>query len=284
MKWPRNRILVIALWALLCASRTLAQQCSDCDCYHFPMPEKCERCCGVVSGEISSVTNSSVVITERESTNDTVAVRKTFALKPDTKKNGLLREGAPATVYYSKEGNVAAQVNLVEALEGLLVPGDQPDPPLPSSCYRAQQVPSDALRVYLGGNAGYTTADQVTALTVKGTDILDLRRTPKGLAINARAFSEDGRIIAEIVDSRFYLNPNNFFRMDRPDSHSIVVYDLRDRKVLDVRYINPHSVRVLGIFQVPGALPLTIDEAQMSIGGLHFIGSCFSGTRLIEIP
>jgi hypothetical protein len=224
------------------------------------------------------------VISENETASDTVTAKKTFVLKPDTKKNGVLREGAPATVYYRKEGNVATQVDLVEALKGLLVPEDEPDPPLPSSCSMVYPVPPDALRVYLGGNAGYTMADQVVVLTVKGTDLLDLRRTSNGLAINAKTFSEDGKIIAEIIDNRFYINPNNFFRIDRPDSHSIIVYDIRDRKVLDIRYINSHSVKVLGIFQVPGAPPLIIDEAQLSLGGFHSVGSCFSGARLFSVP
>jgi hypothetical protein len=278
-----NHIPLIALSVLLSASTTNAQQCSNCDCYHFPIPKKCESCCGVASGKITSVTNSSVVISEKESTSDAATVKKTFALKPDTKKNGVLREGAPATVYYRKEGNVATQVDLVEALKGLLVPGDQPDPPLPSSCYRLHPVPPDALRVYLGGNAGYTTGDQVTVLNVKGTDLLDFRRTSKGLAINAKTFSEDGKIIAEIIDNRFYINANNFFRMEKPDSHSIIVYDIRDRKVLDITFINSHSVKVLGIFQFPDAAPVIIDEAQLSLGGNNFFGSCFSGAKLIHV-
>jgi len=224
------------------------------------------------------------VITEKEFTSDVVTAKKSFALKPDTKKNGVLREGASATVYYRKEGNVATQVDLLDALKGLLVPGDEPDPPLPSSCYRVHPVPPDALRVYLSGNAGYTAADQVTVLSVKGTDLLDLRRTSTGLAINAKTFSEDGKIVAEIIDNQFYINPNNFFRMERPDSHSIIVYDIRDRKVLDIRYINSHSVKVLGMFQVPGVTPLIIDEAQLSLGGFHTVGSCFSGQRLFNVP
>jgi hypothetical protein len=284
MGWRWDHIPFIAMWVLLSASSANAQQCSDCDCYHFPIPKKCEKCCGVTSGKITSVTSSSVVVTENETTSDSVAAKKTFALKPDTKKNGVLREGAPATVYYRKEGNVATQVDLVEALKGLLLPGDEPDPPLPTSCYRVHPVPPSALRVYLGGDAGYRTGDQVTVLTVKGMDLLSLRRTSNGLAINAKTFSEDGKIIAEIIDNRFYVNPNNFFRMEKPDSHSLIVYDIRGTKVLDIGYINSHSVKVLGVFQVPGAPPLIIGESELSFGGFHSVGSCYSGAKLFDAP
>ncbi len=283
MNWHWNHMPHIASLVLLFTSTANAQQCPDCDCYHFPIPKKCENCCGVANGKITSVTNSSVVITEKESASDGVTAKKSFVLKPDTKKNAVLKEGAPATVYYRRQGNVATQIDLVEALKGLLVPADEPDPPLPESCYRVHPVPPDALRVYLGGNAGYTTSDQVTVLSVRGTDLLDLRRTPNGLAINAKTFSEDGKIIAEIIDNRFYINPNNFFRMEKPDSHSIIVYDTHDRKVLDVRYVNSHSVKVLGIFQVPGTLPVIIDEYQLSFGGFHSTGSCYGGARLFNI-
>jgi hypothetical protein len=135
----------------------------------------------------------------------------------------------------------------------------------------------------MGGNAGVSDSDEVTVLTGKGIDLLSLRRTSKGLAINARTYSDDGKIIAEIINNRFYINPNNFFRIEKPDTHSLVVYDLQDRKVIDIRYLNSHSVTVLGIFKAPGAPPCIIDENAIIIEGkLHGTGSCFSGQRLFS--
>jgi hypothetical protein len=280
-----NRRWIYFLFApfllLISATSIAQQQCSDCDCYHI-VSKECENCCGFASGNVVSVTNSSVAITEKESTSDAVSVKKTFALTPHTKKNAALKEGAPVTVYYRKEGNVATRVDRVDALSGLLVPADEPDPPLPSSCSRLHPVPVEALRIYLGGNAGYAISDEITVLNLKGTDVLGLRRTSNRLAINAKTFSEDGKIIVEIVDSRFYVNPNNSFRMDKPDNHEIAVYDLQDRKVLDVRYMNSHSVRILGIFQVQGAPPFIVDENEITFGGFHASGSCFSGRTLFK--
>jgi hypothetical protein len=282
MNWFWKQLLFVPLGVSLLAFTANAQKPADCDCYHFPISTQCERRCGMTSGKITEVTNSTMVVTEKQSTSDNVSAKKTFKLGPATKKNGVLKQGAPVTVYYRREGNVAEQVDLVEALKGLLVPGDEPDPPLPTSCQAP--VPPNALRVYLGGSsAGYSTSDEITVLTVKGNDILDVRRTSKGLAINAKTFSEDGKIIAEIVDNQFYINPNNFFRMDKPDSHSILVYDLRGRKVLDIRYINPHSVRVTGIFQVPGVAPVIIGESELTINTNLLSGNCFGGQKLIDV-
>jgi len=274
----------LPLLVLLFAYRNISaqQKCTDCDCNHIPIEKKCGECCGIASGKITSVTNSKVEISERSTTNDSVSVKKTFALTPNTKKNAALKEGAQATVYYHKEGDVATKVDLVEQLSGLLVPSNDPDPPLPDSCSRGGGVPPDSLRVYMGGNAGFSVSDEITVLNVRGVDLIDLRRTPKGLAISAKTFSEDGKVIAEIVDNRFYVNQNNFFRLDRPDNHSLVVYDVRDRKVMDITYINSRSVRVLGVFQVPGAPPLVVSDNELAFGGFHSVGSCFGGRTLFK--
>jgi len=267
---------------LTLASTAAAQQCSECDCYHVPFPKQCEHCCGFDSGKISSVTKDKVVLEEKSSTSDAVTVKKTFALTPETKKNADLKEGAQATVYHPNDKNVATKVDLTEALSGLLVPGTEPDPPVPESCTRFGPLPSNALKVYLGGNLGYTTSDEVTVLNVRGTDVIDLRRTSEGLAFNAKTYSEDGKIIAQIVDNRFFISPGNSFRIERPTTHSLVVYDLRERKVMDINYINPLSLRVLGIFEVPGTLPLIVSENELSFGGIHSTGSCFGGRTLFK--
>jgi hypothetical protein len=249
------RLPFLALWILLAIHPAKSQQCSACDCYHIPISTQCEGCCGIAAGKITAVTDSTVAITGKTSTNESTPVSRTFALKPETRKNATLKEGAPATVFYRREGNVAERIDLLEALQGLLIPGDGPDPPLPSGCPPFVRTLPNTLRVYLGSNAGLSTYDDVSVLNVAGTELLDLRRTTKGLAISAKTFSADGKIIAEIIDNRFYVNPNNFFRIEKPDSHSLVVYDLMGIRVLDIKYINTRSVRALGIFQLPGAPP-----------------------------
>jgi hypothetical protein len=278
--WKKMLFLLFGV-SLLCSAAN-AQKPPGCDCSHFPILTQCESRCGMTSGKITEVTNSTVVV-EKQSTSDNVSAKKTFKLGPATKKNGVLKQGAPVTVYYHQQGNVAEQIDVIDALKGLLVPGNDPDPPLPEACLR-EPVPQNAIRVYLGSTAaGLSTSDEVTVLTVGESDILDVRRTPKGLAINAKTFSQDGKIIAQITDNQFYINPNNFFRMDKPDTHSMIVYDLQGRKVLDVRYINSHSVKVLGIFQVPGAPVVDIEESVLFLAGSSLRNTCFSGTRLIKI-
>jgi len=219
-----------------------------------------------------------VEITEKGSTADTLAVKKTFALKPDTKKNGVPRLGAPATVYYRKHDKVATEVDIVDAIEGLLQPANEPDPPGPRAC---PSLPAQALKVHLGSSLGWTNSDDVTVLRIKDTEVLGLRRTSNGMAVRAKVFSEDGKVVAQIIDNRFYVNPNNSFRIDRPDSHTLVVYDRHQRQVLNVRYLNPYSVSVLGIFQVPGAIPVVITQNAMFIGRSVLEQGCAGNSHIL---
>jgi hypothetical protein len=268
----------VAFWIVLLPSPAHAQTqtCSDCDCYQIPMPTRCEGCCGIASGNISQVTDSTLVLAEGQFTGGAGGAKKAFQLKPSTKKNATLKEGAAATVYYRKEGDVAERIDMVEALKGLLVPGNGVTQPLPSLCDRFEPIPPDTLRVDMGNNVILAHVPELHLLNVAGRELLDVRRTSNGIAVNARTFSEDGKIIAEIIDNRFYVNPNNFFRVERPDQNSLIVFDLHDRKVVDVRYVNLYTVSIRGIFQIPGGPSLTVAEDGLSFDGIHSANTCGS--------
>lgn len=254
------------------ASIGFAQQCHDCDCYHLPMPDTCIDCCKVVTGTISGITNNAITVREKTSAGEQ---EDTFIVTPNTKSNAEPKEGAPATVYFRRKDKVATQINMLDVLEGLLVPGNEPDPPAPC------EIPNNALKVYLGSTVSWTNNDQANVLVMRGDDVLSVRRVRKGLAVFAKVASEDGRLVAEIVDNRFYINSNNFLRMEHRDNHSLVVYDQKGNKVLDIKYLNPRSVRVLGEFRAPGAVPLIITPDQLRISRGIQEGRCFQGAIAI---
>ncbi len=115
---------------------------------------------------------------------------------------------------------------------GLLVPANDPDPPNP-----CRDIPAQAMRIFLGNSACWTTETRHTVLQVANQPIISLRRAERGLAVSSKVFSADGRIVAELIDNRFHINPNNYFRTERPDRHSLLVYDQQARLVLSVRYL-----------------------------------------------
>ncbi|MGC9995145.1 MAG: hypothetical protein ABSE79_07465 [Terriglobia bacterium] len=91
------------------------------------------------------------------------------------------------------------------------------------------------------------------------------------ICLGVRIFGRDGRIVAEIRDNEFSSNPNNYFRKERPDKSTLIVYDQEDKKVLDVRFLNPTTVRFLGILNYPNSMgPLVISKT----GGTFFDGMC----------
>jgi hypothetical protein len=131
------------------------------------------------------------------------------------------------------------------------------------------------MKIFLGNSsATWTTGDQMAALRFGKQEVLTVRRTAKGIAVSAAVFSADGRAVAQIIDNHFYINPNNFFRSERSDSHSLVVYDQQAQEVLRIRYLNPLSVKVTGVFYSLKSQLVLVKEDEILIGGARLRHVC----------
>jgi hypothetical protein len=147
---------------------------------------------------------------------------------------------------------------------GLLTPARDPNPAAPSSCGDA---PSGAIRLYFGSSGlAFTTGQSSTIVAFDGDPVLQIKRQAEGISVNAKIFSQDKRIVAEIKNNRFTLNPNNYFRRERPDKHTLVVIDQEDREVLRIRYVNRLSVKLTGVFFYPRKSPIRIQEGRTVVG------------------
>jgi len=153
---------------------------------------------------------------------------------------------------------------------GLLQPADEPMPNNPCG-----EIPQSALAVFLGRSAAYSSSSTHTVIMIKGERVLSFERVGQEIAISARVFSRDRRIVAEIRRNEFFVNPNNYFRRERPDTHSLRVFDQEGRKVLDVRFLNPRAIRFLGIFNHP-AHEVVISETE----GLFANTMCFGENKV----
>lgn len=144
-------------------------------------------------------------------------------------------------------------------LHGLLIPADEPSPPNP--CDRPDfPLPPSAVSMFLGNVVAWTTGLQMTVIQVREWELLSIKKTPQGLAISAKVFSTDGKIVADIEDNEFQVNHLNYFKVKRPDRSTFIIYDQQGRAVLNVRYLNPQAIKVSGIFQAPQSIPIVIDE------------------------
>jgi len=100
-----------------------------------------------------------------------------------------------------------------------------------------------------------------------------------GMLVNAKIFSLDGRIVADIENNEFHINPNNYFRQERPDNHRLIVYDQQGVAVLNVHYLNRKAVRILGTFLRPGYEPVVVREDSVHCGRLHISGPTAVGNK-----
>jgi hypothetical protein len=108
-------------------------------------------------------------------------------------------------------------------MQGWLVPADEPTPPNP--CW---SMPKDAMLILLGNSAAWGTFFPQTIVKIRNERVLTMNEVDGRIALSGKFFSSDGKIVAELRDNRFYVNPNNYFRVDRPDSHSLIVFDQQD--------------------------------------------------------
>jgi hypothetical protein len=129
-------------------------------------------------------------------------------------------------------------------LEGTLLPGQQPDPS--SAC---RTFPPNSVRMYLGDVVFAVVGNAPTiALTIGGKEFISLQRSPSGVAVYARAWSADGRLVAEIRGNDFSVNPNNYFRLERIEDNQLNVYDQQGGLALKVDVVNENAIRIGGIF------------------------------------
>jgi|GEM_PF-5370129 len=91
----------------------------------------------------------------------------------------------------------------------------------------------------------------------------------------AKFFSRDGKIVAELKDNKFYINPNNYFRQERPSDHILKVFDQQAQEVLNVEFINPQVIKLLGIFYLPNRAPIIIKDSMQILGGIQMSNNCF---------
>lgn len=160
------------------------------------------------------------------------------------------------------------QANLLtdDPLQAYLTPATDPSP---SSNPNFPPVPAGAVTLHLGNCLSHLTEPATVVLRVQGEDLLSLKKGGKGVLLSATLFSGDGRIVAHLIDNEFVVNPNNYFRLERPDRHTLVVYDQKDQSVLYVRFLNPAAIKLLCFMHAPSPYPsFVVTEEGARVGRL----------------
>lgn len=165
---------------------------------------------------------------------------------------------------------------------GVLTPAHDPMPPVSESC-RFNQPPPSAIRVYAGGSLFWTNSDHFSLVSVGGRPIIFAGLQKGKMEISGDVYSPDEDVV--------HIDGNKFetlagFKPGRPDRHTLIVWDKWHQKVLDIRFLNSHAIRLSGEFRAPGHAPVIIDDDGIKVGSVgNFSASCTSGiSTAIIVP
>jgi hypothetical protein len=254
-----------------------ADECKRCDCSTYPQPDDtCTKCCFIQKGVIESKSESSVTITPVRP--EAKPVPRTFKLSPRTPITGELRVGENATVYYHKvDGqDVATRIELTDYIDGQLTPDSLPTPQ--NACSRSGPLPPNATLVLLGSNGVVGFGYYFTVLKIGDTDVIAIQRTKQGMLFSAKLFNSSGQVTAQIVDNHFFVNAKGAFRIEQaPNHHSLKIF-YGDTTLVDIQFMNPSTVRVLGTLYGPHGTRIDITPDEMTVNRhAHYVETCVSG-------
>ncbi len=155
---------------------------------------------------------------------------------------------------------------------GVLLPDKKP---VPADLPCKEEIPAGDLILLLGNSVAFTNTFPHTVIEIANQPLLVVSKQGNSMTISAKIFSDDGRIVAELKDNKFFVNPNNYFRMERPNKHTLIVYDQRGNQALSVEFLNPSAIKLLGRFYLPNRPPIIINEDFQSLSGNRFSRFCF---------
>jgi len=161
-----------------------------------------------------------------------------------------------------------------------LSPADFPMPQMPPNKRRAQ-VPTDALIVQFGSNFSWATRMPHRIVQIMGEDILVIDRAKKALIVKTlKIFDEHRTCIVKIEDNVIWVSPS-IPSKPRPNRHTLIVNDFRDREVLNLQFLNPRVLSLTCVMRHPDTEKvLNVTQAVMDISGIQFSGGIFGESNL----
>jgi hypothetical protein len=160
-------------------------------------------------------------------------------------------------------------------VSGLLQPGNDPVPVNP--CVQGTNK-QPTFSVLFGANAFQVpSTGQFAIFRRADRAILSAEMAPEGLAIDADIFGLSGSLVGRIVRNEFHVvTSDKTFAERRGDLSTLAVLDGSNNELLYVRYMNPLTIRVRGIFAAPGKKTVRITDESLQVErGPGFAHNCF---------
>jgi hypothetical protein len=166
--------------------------------------------------------------------------------------------------------------NQEDFLSGVITPASDPLPPLPREIR-----PEDAqhfMLLFLGNSVSLPMWFPHTVIKYGAKDILTISTNSSGLTISCELFGENGNIVAMIETNKFTINPLNYFRRERPDRHTLIIYDQQNVQVLNVRYLNPKAIKITGRIRILNGPTIEIADDHLRQGNMEMSQAFFGAT------
>jgi hypothetical protein len=282
--WASMNFRLLLTAFILCIPNNSQSQdnCARCDCSDYPLTESfCVKCCFTQKGTVTSTSQSSVTIAPAPSPAQPKPPAKRFKISSHTKIEKPLEIGKDATIYYHEvDGeNVATKIDLTDYIQGQLAPDSLPAP-ADNYCVKSSashHLPADAAKVLLGASGSIALSYPYVALQINRADIITLQRTGQGMLVSANLYDSQGKLAAQIIDNHFFVKVRPAFRLDRSDPHSLRILD-GDATLVDIQFMNPTTLRVLGTLYGPLGTHLDVSQDVMKVNGCgYMVGVCTAG-------
>jgi hypothetical protein len=175
--------------------------------------------------------------------------------------------------YYEQYGND-------QVYSGILTPRLSRSLPLPPVCgYVARP---DAAVLSLGNHSAWwitkNNSDIKCVAIRNGECIVGFKKNAaQGILLTTEVRDGNGESAISIKNNRFQIDPNKVKRVLVPDGamgSSLSVYDLLDRRILQVDFRNPLNMYMTGTFGEAHQYPFIIGDAGFSLGGLNKAAFC----------
>ena len=159
------------------------------------------------------------------------------------------------------------------------------------------------IRVYIGDmratfdRSAFEEGKDVTELiNFNQTTPIKVRVKDDIIIVTATVTTPDGKIVSEIVNKEWRINPNNYFKKNH-DEHGFEVIDEYGITVLQVDYLNKQTIYVAGVFYNSGTMmicspsgliftpiPTSVDELKRVTGVIRpifkYVGKDSYGHRV----
>jgi hypothetical protein len=164
--------------------------------------------------------------------------------------------------------------------QGAISPGEEKTPDLPDTI--PQQVVASSGFIFIGKMIVWSPFFPFSAIRQQGEDMISLSLQGQDILVSAMFFDVDGKIVCQIINNKFYLNPNNYFRSERT-AHSLRVFDNEARETLFVNYLNPRAIQIFGDFYLRNKTHVILRKDYTSIGNIQMspvLGRCAVGLNI----